>query len=122
MNTSAAVTTDPRPLHLFSADSEEYVIAYDAEDALAVYCQTFGLAPGASDDPDADDFCTHASHWTAISDHTVLPRHDECEENRHRDGETCRVEGCSKGLVRRTMTAAEWVAHEGRGYWGGTNW
>lgn len=121
MNTTAAVTTDPRSLFMFSADDEEWVIAHDAEDARDVYCAQIGSAPELGPhDPGANDCGTHASDWERLDDEKSLTLREECEES-HRPGRACKVPECKEGVVRRTMTAAEWAKTMGRGYWGSAN-
>jgi hypothetical protein len=108
-----------KPLHVWTADSEEWVVAESAEDACAVYCEQIGSP--RSQDPDDLDFGTHPDHWTQLSDDSKLKWLDECERP-HKEGVACTQEGCVDGFIRSEHTCAEHVLENGRGYLGSANY
>jgi hypothetical protein len=113
-----------RALQMFTADDEEWVIAYDAEDAVAVYRAHVGWEVGAGnvvESADEADTETHVEHWVPLFNDKTLTLRTECEK-KHVQGETCSDPACKDGEVRTTKTVRGWIASHGRGHWGSANW
>lgn len=108
-------------LHVWTADDEEWVVAESAEDACAVYCAHLGSEPDTSTDGDDAEWGTHPEHWTELADDHVMKWVEECQADAHREGVECPSK-CDDGFViRSTLTCAEHVAKNGRGYLGSSN-
>jgi hypothetical protein len=107
---------------MFTADSEEWVIAESPQDARDVYCKHIGHEPMADDeDPDDGDSGMHVAHWEQLPDEKPLTLRTECDAH-HKVDVQCSVAGCDKDrLIRETLTCAEWCAKQGRGHWGSAN-
>ena len=108
-----------KAMHVWTADSEEWVVAESATDACAVYCAFIGCNPSTSVD-DAD-WGTHPDHWSELPDDKILKWAEECPEM-HKKGESCSL-GCDGEMMLRTsMTCGEHVARTGRSYLGSANY
>jgi len=87
--------TDERRLHVFS-DGEECYIAYDAEDAWALWTKSTG-------EKRADYEFEDGSYWTCLADDHVLKI---CMD-------AAQYNGTAPAVAK---TCAEWVATNERGY------
>lgn len=107
-------------LHVFTADREEWVIAYSPEDARDVYCDHIGCA-AVEDSAHAADWGTHASHWEPCPDDAIIKIAEECPEM-HTAGNPC-PKGCDDNfVVRYAKTCADWAAEKGRSHLASANW
>jgi hypothetical protein len=107
-------------LHVWTADSEEWVVAYSADDACTIYCVDTIGCERATGDADAADHGTHVEHWTQLADDKVLPFAEECQEH-HKAGLEC-PKKCDEGVIRTRKTCAEHARENGRGYLGSANY
>jgi hypothetical protein len=88
-------------LSVWTAASEEWVIAESQVDARSVYCAFVGMDPH-DQHPEEVDWGTHPEHWSRLPDDKPLTIRDEDEKPQR-------------------LTCGEWVAKMGRSYLGSAN-
>ena len=108
-------------LHVWTADDEEWVVAYSADDACTVYCVDQIGCERATGEADRADHGTHPGHWTLLADDKVLPFAEECPEH-HKAGVECPKKCDDGNMIRTRKTCAEHVTENGRGYLGSANY
>jgi hypothetical protein len=107
-------------LHVWTADSKEWVVARSAEDACLVYCAQMGHQPAK--EAKGADWGTHPDHWSVLADAHVLKWREECPEKHSTAAarEHC-PRGCDGNLLITRLTCAELIAKSGRSYLGSAN-
>lgn len=107
------------PLHVWTADDEEWVVAESAQDACAVYCEHIGCEP--SKNADSGDHGTHPDHWSVLADDRPLKWAEECPEH-HKPGHVCPRQCDPDHWIRTRLPCAEHVRRAGRSYLGSANY